>query len=233
MDNDLRNYIKAIFEMRDKIDTIEKVLAEKRANFEKTLTPLKEESAKLSESLESLCDNTIPIRLGDLIEELANLTDINVSSIGIDTESGIILRGKHSIEEIIKTDEVKPKVLSNIWELDLYSNKDRKSYNRLEQTFRYTIGLKNNITDIQADGKMFLEHCTARSVNDSHTYLEITGDVSALILNIPIGDLIGKSSSRWYPADLMTQAITNCVEKSQEKEVSKKRSRKLSDETSK
>lgn len=225
MDNDLRNYIKAIFEMRDKIDTIEKVLAEKRANFEKTLTPLKEESAKLSESLESLCDNTIPIRLGDLIEELANLTDINVSSIGIDTESGIILRGKHSIEEIIKTDEVKPKVLSNIWELDLYSNKDRKSYNRLEQTFRYTIGLKNNITDIQADGKMFLEHCTARSVNDSHTYLEITGDVSALILNIPIGDLIGKSSSRWYPADAITQAVMNCVERN--KEISKKRSKRL------
>lgn len=225
MDNDLRNYIKAIFEMRDKIDTIEKVLAEKRANFEKTLTPLKEESAKLSESLESLCDNTIPIRLGDLIEELANLTDINVSSIGIDTESGIILRGKHSIEEIIKTDEVKPKVLSNIWELDLYSNKDRKSYNRLEQTFRYTIGLKNNITDIQADGKMFLEHCTARSVNDSHTYLEITGDVSALILNIPIGDLIRKSSSEWYPADAITQAVMNCVERN--KEISKKRSKKL------
>ena len=227
MEYDLRNYIKAIFEMRDKIDTIEKTLAEKRASFERTLTPLKEESAKLSESLESLCDNTIPIRLGDLLEELANLTDINVSSIGIDTESGIILRGKHSIEEIIKTDEVKPKVLSDIWELDLYSNKDGKSYNRLEQTFRYTMGLKNNITDIQADGKMFLEHCTARSVNDSHTYLEITGDVSDLILNIPLGDLIGKSSSRWYPADVMTQAVFNCVERNKKKGASKKRSKKL------
>ena len=225
MDNDLRNCIEEIFKMRDEIDTIEKTLAEKRASFERTLTPLKEESAKLSESLESLCDNTIPIRLGDLLEELANLTDINVSNIGIDTESGIILRGKHSIEEMIKTDELKTKVLSDIWELDLYSNKEGKSYNRLEQTFRYIIRLRNNITDVQADGKMFLEHCTARSVNDSHTYLEITGDVSDLILNIPIGDLIRKSSSEWYPADAITQAVMNCVERN--KEISKKRSKKL------
>ena len=49
--------------------------------------------------------------------------------------------------------------------------------------------------------------------------------------------LVRESESNWYPADLMTQAITNCVEKSQEKDVSKddvkKRSRKLLDETNK
>ena len=65
------------------------------------------------------------------------------------------------------------------------------------------------------------------------TSLNIKDNIDDLILRIPLSKLASDSNAGWYPADLMTQAVINCVEKSQEKEASKKRSRKLSDETNK
>lgn len=108
--------------------------------------------------------------------------------------------------------------------------------------FCYLIHLNSTLSDVQADGKTLLEHCAVDVEHDMvdkniYTSLNIKDNIDDLILRIPLNKLASDSNAGWYPADLMKQAIINCVEKCQEKEVSKdnvkKRSRKLSDETKK
>ena len=71
-----------------------------------------------------------------------------------------------------------------------------------------------DLKEKQADGKIFLEHCSSKQSRNGLTH--------KLVFDKRIGDLIVKvdfeklfmSDDRfdWYPVDLMTTTITNCLE---------------------
>ena len=178
--------------------------------FNEKIKLMREETVKLHEKIDSLGKIVASVRLGDLVDELANLARINTSEIKVDTFSNIMIDEADSTEEMYK-----------FWGLMLHSS-----------SFHYEMILCADLNSVQADGKTFFEHCSARPI-ESRTCLNVNINPDDLIANIPLSYLTGKDDFSWYPNDLITQAVINCVERSQEKDVFKKRSRKLSDETSK
>ena len=178
--------------------------------FNEKIKLMREETVKLHEKVDSLGKIVASVRLGDLVEELANLARINTSEIKVNAYSNIMIDEADSTEKMYK-----------FWGLMLRSS-----------SFHYEMALGADLNSMQADGKTFLEHCSARPI-ESRTCLNVNINSDDLIVNMPLSYLTDKDDFSWYPADLITQAVINCVERSQEKEVSKKRSRKLSDETQK
>lgn len=203
--------------------------------LEEKLKPLKEEYKKLSNILMFLEQSTVSVRLGDLMEELVSLTGIAEPSININTKTKPIFTfsGKCS-KEVSKLINTMNHGFDIEWMVLLHG----KRLVRDPISFTYLIKSTSNLTDIQSDGKTLLEHCAVDIEFDVlmkryYTNLYVGNNIDDLVLNTLLSDLVREDTANWYPADVITQAVINCVEKSQEKDVFKKRSRKLSDETNK
>lgn len=210
--------------------TLEARKENKKRELAEKLKPMDEECARLHDRVNYLGHNVVSIRLGDLIEDLANLLEINISDIMVNIYCNTIFGEERTIEEIAKSINQRTiKEDNDIWRLKLYSNKE-------EHSFCYKMLFKADLNSKQKDSKTLLEHCTITPWT-IYTCLKVDEDYDDLLINIPLSYLTIDSDPFWYPADLMTQAVINCAEKSQEKEASKgnvkKRSRKLSDETNK
>ena len=196
-----RDLERRLAEERKVLETKEE---DKKRELEEKLKPMEEEVAKLYETIDSLEKIVASVRLGDLIEELANLTGISTSDIMVNTHSNIIIDEVHASEEMY-----------NFWDLILYSS-----------LFRYEMTLGADLNSVQADGKMFLEHCTAKLI-EGKTCLNVNINCADLIANIPLSYLTGTPDILWYPDDLIRHAVINCVEKNNKEELPKKRSRSL------
>ena len=223
---------------KEETDFAEHIKEERRKHEEK-IKPMSKEVAKVRNRIYSLGWTPVSVRLGDLIDELVNLTGIDMSNVVIDANviQLLSLLGNCS-EEVSKS-------LNTTYDNFrfnhgiLISGKGTSSGSLL---FCYLIHLNSMLSDVQADGKTLLEHCAVDVEYDAvdkniYTNLNIKDNIDDLILRIPLSKLMSDSNAGWYPADLMKQAIINCTEKSQEKDVSKdnvkKRSRKLLDEINK
>ena len=192
----------------------EEKLKDESREFEEKIQLMREECDKVLARISSLGENVVSIRMGDLIEELANLGGISTSDVlvGVYIDINIVV---HTIEEMHEL--VKQGIIKDSNYLFQVASSSNLFYCRME--------LSTDLSSIQADGKTFLEHCVVvPGMEKTH----LNGDVNRddLIINMPLSKLPIKP-------DIISQAIINCVERSQEKEVSKKRSRKLSDETNK
>ena len=250
MNNDIIQYIeflqgkKAEIDVIDgKIDEVRTVFEEKvaleRKKLEESLNPFKEELAKLSMDFDSVGQNVALITLGDLVKELATLSGIDVSNVGIEIKSNVEFWGKHSLNEILELFSYKN--MQGRWEVLLTDKSTSKP------SFCYKMTFKLNLNAMQADGKPFLGHCMNEirydsSINKYYTILSVGRNRDDIILNIPLNSLFKKDhkgvyDDKWYPTDLMTQAVINCTERSNNEEVSKdtskKRSRKPSDDVKK
>lgn len=241
MNNDIIQCIKLLQERKAEINAIDKRIIEERIafeekvsaerkEFEESLKPLKENLIKLSEKFDVMGQNTVPISLGELVNELADLKGISASDIEIEIKSNIEFYGKCSLNRILELFRLK-NMQGARWDVILTD----KSTNI--PSFCYKMTFKLNFDAIQADGKTFFEHCTNEIRHnfyngDNYTVLCIRKNRNDIILNIPLytllkGDYNGVCDEKWYPANLMTQAVMNCVEKSYQEETSKKRSRVL------
>ena len=210
-------------------------IEDKIRKFEEKIKLMSNEATKVHNRIYSLGWAPVSVRLGDLIGELVNLTGIDMSNVMINANviQLLSLPGNRSeeVSKSLNTTYGNFRFNHGI----LISGKGTSSGSLL---FCYLIHLNSMLSDVQADGKTLLEHCTVDVEYDMVdknicTSLNIKDNIDDLILRIPLSKLASDSNAGWYPADLITQAVINCVEKSQEKEASKKRSRKLSDETNK
>ena len=231
MNNDITECIKCLQEKKMTIDAIdgkideertafEKKVAIERMKFEETLTPLKENSIKLSDEFNTLGQNTVSIRLGDLVNELSKLSQVSVSNIEVKIETNISFWGKHNLKKIAEMlDYIK---MQSRWDVVL----NDKSMDK--QSFCYQMFFKLNLDEVQADGKTLLEHCTyeikSSDYSDKYyTMLHIDRNIDDIILNIPLRDLaIGNTNAinegKWYPSDLIMRAVINCVLRTSEEE---------------
>lgn len=207
---------------------LEKRLANEKCAFEKKI---KDESTELEEKIQlmrerkevdkvndriySLGENVASIRIGDLIEEIANLGEISTSDVLVGVFIDDINIVVHTIEEMYEL--VKQGIIKDSNYLFQVASSSNLFFCRMK--------LCADLSSVQADGKTFLEHCVViPGMEKTHLYVNI--NCEDLIVNIPLSQLPTKP-------DIISQAVINCVERSQEKDVSKKRSRKLSDETNK
>ena len=204
-------------------------IEDKVRKFEEKIKKMSKELTKVRNRIYSLEMTPVSVRLGDLIDELANLTDIDASNVMINANAIQLLSLPGNCSEAMSKslDAMYGNFRFNHG--ILISGKGTPSGSLL---FCYLIHLNSMLSDVQADGKTLLEHCTIMPWT-VYTCLKVNEDYDDLLINIPLSYLTIDSDPFWYPADVITQAVINCVEKSQEKEASKKRSRKLSDETNK
>lgn len=242
MNNDITECIKCLQEKKMAINDIntkineertafEEKIAIERKKFEETLNPLKECSTKLSNEFNTLGQNIVAIRLGDLVNELSKLSQVSVSNIGVKTEINISFCGKHNLREIAEMlDYIK---MQSRWNV-VFNDKSMD-----KQSFYYQMFFKLNLDEVQADGKTLLEHCTYEIKSDTfsdkyYTVLHIDRNIDDIILNISLRDLaIGNTDAinegKWYPSDLIMQAVINCVSRvSEEKINSSCKKKKLS-----
>ena len=226
----------------------EKKISDDEKEFEKAMHTLRKKLKCLLSEFHLLYNDSVSVRFGDLINELSRLTGIKVSNIEVNTYYNVVFNGgytRHTINELLDSanisirhggDESRPNFEVVLKDSTFGSDADTDRC-----AFLYFIRSNVKLDEVQADGKMFLEHCTATKSVDyinferqEYTTLNVKKNIPDLILKISLKDLVrGSDTKCWYPADIMKQAVINCVEKSQEKEASKKRSRKLSDETKK
>lgn len=209
--------------------------ADEIEKIEGKIKSMRDEATEVLDRIYSLEMTPVSVRLGDLIDELANLTDIDASNVMINANAIQLLSLPGNCSEAMSKS------------LDAMYGNFRFNHGILisgdgtlpgSLLFCYLIRYNSKLSDVQADGKTLLEHCAidveynmVDKVN--YTNLNIKDNIDDLILHISLGKLLSDSNHGWYPADLMMQAVINCVERNKEKEVSKKRSRKLSDETNK
>ena len=224
----------------------EKKISDDEKKFEKAMHTLRKKLEHLLSEFHLLYNDSVSVRFGDLINELSRLTGIKVSNIEVNTYYNVVFNGgytRHTINELLDSanisiryggDESRPNFDVVLKDSTFGSDADRCA-------FLYFIRSNVKLDEVQADGKMFLEHCTATKSVDyinferqEYTTLNVKKNIPDLILKISLKDLVrGSDTKCWYPADIMKQAVINCVARSKEREASKKRSRKLSDETSK
>lgn len=254
MDNDLRKRIEELQQKKLEITTIEREKEDARAkfrekvfmekmNFEKKMRSEKDEfehslsfletdRIKLSKEIDYLGKDIISVKLGDLIKELSLLEGIDTSDIYTNIKAKPISFLKKHNEKIPELINMIYNDYNTDWMVLLTGNPMAHEV----LSFTYVIKLNSNLSDIQADGKTLLEHCIVDVEYDmvSEKYyivLNIKKDIDDLILNIPLKYLARSDTNEWYPNDLMIQAVINCVERN--KEIFKKKSRKLSEKIEK
>lgn len=182
-----------------------------------------------------MCGETVPVRLGDLIEELARLRCIDDTYIRVNIKPIISFDGLHYIDEITKLINTVYYDFTATLEITLacsWCTKDCAGITSISRIFSYLIRTNSKFTDVQADGKTLLEHCDANVIYNTRTGkhstdLVVSENIKDLVVNISLGHMIRESDAEWYPIDLIKQALINCEEKSKEKEATKKRSKKL------
>lgn len=201
-----------IFEERIAVErrNFEERIANERKCFEQMMDSLRERSITLSEKYTVLSLDTISIRLGNLVKELANLVGIDDKDVGVEIKNDCILDGEYNKSSIL-SNKIKKYYWNDYWKVILFLNKK-------QQSFCYQMVFKLDLNEIQDDGKTLLEHCTVTvehvGFGECYTFININKNIDDLVLSMPISDLIRDSATTWYPVDLINQAVGNCVERS-------------------
>ena len=217
----------------DKRTDFEKSIEEERKKFEESLEPLKESSNRASEEFNLLASNKVCISLEDLITELSSLTGISILDMGIKIETNVGYWGKNNIRKMLELMNLSDQHLSctgnynknNFWEITLFADKGTHP-RKDKQAFCYEMSFKLNLEELQSDGKSLLEHCSTKVGYDDmqglhYTRLVIDKNIGSLNCNLSLNNIVQDEITegyfrRWYPTDLLTQAIINCVERQNE-----------------
>lgn len=217
-------------EIDEKRTDFEKNIEDKRKKFEQSLEPLKESLTKASDEFNLLAGNKVSVSLEDLVKELSSLTGISILNMGIKIETNVGYWGINNKRRILELMNSSDQHLNctenynknNFWEIALFADKN-KNLRENTQVFCYCMGFKLNLEELQSDGKTLLEHCSAEVCYDDmqgshYTNLVINKNIGSLNCNFSLYDLVKDEitkgySSRWYPSDLLMQAVINCVER--------------------
>lgn len=226
-------------QIADKRTNFEKNIEEQRKKFEESLETLKESSNRASEEFNSLASNKVCVNLEDLIIELSSLTGINILNMGIKIETNVGYWGKNSLRKILELMNSYDQHLNctynynknNFWKITLFANKDKHPCKN-KQSFYYEMSFKLNLEELQSDGKSLLEHCSTKVDYDDvqglhYTKLVIDKNIGSLNCNLSLNDMVKEECSRWYPADLLTQAVINCVERQKQQNIFKGKIKKI------
>ena len=167
---------------------------------------------------------------GNLITNLAKICGLQIQKNNKDMKIiiGKILASINSNNEEVYIFRLGGIKIANIYEnrIEIKAKIPAITKTFMSQTKNYNLPIEKTIVKTYILKK-------SKFRTDLHTHIHANLNSDDLIVNIPLSYLTGKDDFSWYPADLITQAVINCVARSKEREASKKRSRKLSEETSK
>lgn len=174
---------------------------------------------RLKNELGVLAERLIPIRLGDLLVELALLFGIEVGDIYVDIEIDISFYGKHDMLQMIEFindfNASNCRTNNSKMKLDLFGCNEEYA-TTCEPVFEYYSLLPVDLEEYQDDGRKLIDYCSIKYAYDDngvYTKIVINKDIENIVCNFNLGYLDRENDSDWKPADMFTQAIINCLEK--------------------
>lgn len=234
MEKNLSERIKYLQEKKDELELVKVKIEDERRKFETILEGMNEWASKVSEEINSLGETTVPVKLSDLVQEMANLTGVNVLDMGIKITTDVVYWGKNDKKKMLEliNSEVIPlkckgdSVWKNHWLLELFANKNENMHAEKNQSFCFSMLFDLRLDEVQADGKTLFEHCAAeigydKILHKHYTFLAIDENIGDLILNLSLKDLARDDSvekyNTWYPSCILSLAVINCVERENSK----------------
>ena len=212
-------------------------MEELRLEFEKKMEPYKIALSNAEQEQDCFGKQIVAsVRLGDLVEELSELTGISIKNIDYKVDiidEVIVHKSSHGLtkskNEFLKDKPVKLDLkIRGSKKLDL-SCPTYKAFEKLD--FCYDISFYSLLTTLQADGKSLFDHtCTwSAHIEDmpwkrKFTKLAIKeDDMCDIICNFSLFDLAHfKDWDRCHPKRLLLEAVLNIVGRQKENKNKKK-----------
>ncbi len=166
----------------------------------------------------------ISVSIGDIVEELSNLTEIDKDKIGISTRSEIGYWGIYNLDYLAFLIDLKDQKLGyykynkdKYFSINIYAEKALYDYDK-KRKFNFNLKLKLDLNEIQADGKTLLAHSREQLYFDDgreshYTGIVIDKDIENLNYKVNLEELENIIDSKdFYPSELFKQAIINIIE---------------------
>lgn len=179
--------------------------------------------------LEDKVINDISISIGDIVEELSNLTGIEKEKIGISIRSEIGYWGIYNLDYLaflIDSDDQKLGYYKynkdKYFAINIYSEKALYDYDK-KRKFDFNLKLKLDLNEVQADGKTLKDHSREQLYFDDgrqshYTGIVIDKDIEGLNYKVNLDEIENvKDSKDFYPSNLFKEVIINCIEKKNQK----------------
>ena len=202
---DVYGSLKELRNKRRKISVIKAKINRVNKKHDERVMELKTKLYQLDKDLVDLQNSQLfNVRLGDLVLEIANLSGVMVSDIEVCLETNVSLIGEHSFEEMV----------------DLFKMNNKLYVLRMclkgDKVIRTNGSKFHYFTFLPLDLNNIMSFCSA-SINvfgdERYTCLEISNNIVDIILTFDISFIEGKDNVSWYPADLFSTAIINCIRK--------------------
>ena len=213
MSFDISEYLKLLEDKKKEEEAVKNTIEKKDKEYRENIKPFKDAQIKIKREIGELKATKILLKLGDLINELAILSGINVENISLEIRATIDCSNYKNIEDLLRK-----KLTNERLRLLIAGSKNLPFNENHPHPFYYSIKLPFNFNEIQADGKTFFEHCSLRVKNsnkDKKQYIEflVTENIEDVICNFSLSTLTKEDKESWYPSSLIKQAIINCASK--------------------
>lgn len=228
MEKNVKECLDELRRKKQELKSASKDMTKKGKLYEEAKTRYNEAITR-KELLEDEIDNfstsqIFQVRLGDLLEELSHLTNIPIEEIEVDLFFDAWYKAdiNMNVEDMkAHLNVIRPGIVFNIC-----SSNGHFEYFGTSKGYE-----KSELPIIQADGKSLFAHSSfkyANSIYFGKNFVApvIDKDIEDIILKFNLGYLEKTDSAIWYPSELFIEAIINCLEKENQKQQQKVKTKK-------
>lgn len=226
MKYDVTKCLIALKNKNQEILNMKKNLIQTKKTYEMLIKTKQTEIDEAEKEKEKLENMPLPITLRELINELANLLNINEEEFDYILDTNIsytkdIRNVGDMIQEIISDYENE-----HILTVEIFDKKkntlrlDNKKTTFKDERFSYIFNVPLDIYQRQIDNKGLFEHCYVTSISSGtrhikyHSFLEIDENFKDILLNFNLKFLNEqKNTIAFYPKDIFNKAVINCLDR--------------------
>lgn len=222
MSCNINEYIDELKVRNSEISSINMEIKNKTEEYEGVIGKLNERLSSQMKDVQNLKNTKIFIKIGELIDELSWLSGISVDKIKVEMKFNMKFS---NLDEFFQfTDDVKARDIKNI-RLRLWSDNEN-----IYNNFDYFMFLSMDTNFICSDGKRLIEHFSAllkpfSCCDELDVTFSVNDNFNNIIFNLNLGEIEHTDNSSWYPSDLFSQAVFNCVQRDYDRRVDKIRKR--------
>jgi len=211
MESVVSKYLEELNVLRKDVCLITLEISRKKEEYETIMNQLRTMLSQKDKEINELRNSIIfTIRLGDLLCEISKLSGVKINDMEVSLETNVAFLGEHDFGQMFKL--LNESKCSYFIRMKLTSiAKDSSSI-----PFHYFCFLPLDFKKVQSDGMLLVDHCslTTRGKTDEiYTEIDIDRNVEDIVLNFNLSCLEMENNTSWYPSDLFSQALVNCIQK--------------------
>ena len=186
-----------------------------RKKLDKTITNLSDKKSALRKELRDVCQEldecykkqfeleqieSVKIRFGDLLDELKQITESDITLIDFKLSSMFISENK-----LLEKFDDEMRFFGSNLDIKFANDEDFLSYRRLF--------IFDSVEDMQADGKTLLEHCSFSPLfkDDALGYMVVDKDIEDIVCHFSLDNIF--SAKFVDNSSLLEQAVYSLIEK--------------------